>query len=304
MSKPVTLMKGTLGLNNAVESSRLHYDQETGLCELGKAYNTDIEVTGRISRRKGFTATVRTESVYNLWSNGTDCLFMVGSSLYRLNADYSRTGLRSGMTANQKISFCSIGDKIYYSNGFENGYVKGDASYAWTGEKYVGPSNFKVFSDPPAGSIVAYYNASIYVVVGNTVYWSEPFGYSWFDLSRCFVQFESRVRMFRAVKDGIYAGIDKEVFFLSGKIPSEFERSIVSASAVVEGTDIDVVGSSLGAKYNSKNAVVWTAQDGIYGGFDGGVVVNLTKNRLVLPASQIGCAVFDKTTNRVVTLIQ
>lgn len=306
--KPLVLFKGTTGLNNVVTPVSSQFDPESGIVELSVASNIDINNFGKISRRNGLTATARTEASHSLFCSDRDCLFIAGNSLYRLNLDYTRTGIRSGLTTGVRMSYCQIDGKIYYSNGFENGYVKDNTSYAWQASAYVGPATTKVMFDPPVGHLLEYLSSRIYIATEDGIEYSEPFAYSWFARASNFLPI-GRPRMLRAVDDGLYVGLESGVVFLKGKSPKEFEYSVVSNSPVVAGTDVKVSSDRFGK--NDKislttsatiNAVMWTAHDGIYLGSVGGEVKNLTKNRLTYRQSQEGCAVFEG--NKYITLMK
>jgi hypothetical protein len=289
----VTLLKKALGLNNAVDPTRIKHSLETGETELATAYNVDIDSAGRISMRRGLTATARTEAVHSMFCDGGECLFIAGSALYRLNADYTRTGVRSSMQVDAKCSYCQIADRIYYMNGYQIGYVVNGVSYVWSASAYVGPATTRRFNDPPLGTLLELHSSRIYVAVGSIIWYSEPFAYGWFDLAGNFIPLRSRIRMLRSVKSGMFVGTETEVIFLGGMTPKEFSYTVVSDRPVVEGTDLKVAGTKIAGGDNSDQAAMWTAQDGIYVGLPDGTVKNLTRDKLVLPGSNTGCAVFN-----------
>lgn len=300
--KPVTLFKKTTGLNNAVEPYRLQHNFSTGEVELAAAYNVDIDVSGNIGRRKGLTATARTESVHSLFCDGGDCFFVTGTSLYRLNADYTRTGVRSGMTAGAWISFLQLFEKTYYMNGFESGYIVNGISYAWDADPYVGPVTYKIFSDPPIGTLLTHLNGRIYIAKNDVLWYTENFGYNWVDLARNFIPFGQQIRMLRAVSGGIYVGLDKIVIFLKGSQPSDFVYKVISDSPVVTRTDVYAAGEQIGNGDINERVVVWTAQDGIYLGQPDGTVKNMSLNRLNKLSNSVGCAVYSN--KKYLTLLQ
>lgn len=296
------IFRRALGLNNLSDPTRIKHDFESGQTDLAIAYNVDIDNFGRVEMRRGLTATDRTESVNSIFCDGGECLYTSGSALYRLNPDYTRTGVRSGMTATARCYFCQIANKIYYMNGFESGYVINGVSYAWIVGTYSGPATYRTFSNPPTGTILEFYSSRIYVVVNEVLWYSEPFAYGWFDMARNFIPFGSPIRMVRAVATGLYVGTSNEVIYLGGAEPSKFDYRVVSDSPVVEGTD---------AKLNSINyddgramgqVAIWTAQDGIYVGMPDGQIKNVTRDRLSYPSSFSGCAVVKD--NKYISLLK
>jgi len=302
MSKRITIFKKALGLNNAVDPTRIKHSFDSGETELATAFNVDIDVAGRVSMRRGLTATARTEASHSLFCDGGECLFISSTALYRLNADYSRTGVRSAMTSGARLRCTQVANKIYYTNGYQIGYVQDGTSYVWEASDYVGPTTHRRFSDPPVGSIVEFLSSRIYMAKDDVLWYSEPFAYGWFDLTRNFAQMGSRIRMVRSVKTGLYVGTDKEVIFVGGTDPSQFTYDVVSKSPAVEYTDVKIAGAKFADGSQAGQLAMWTAQDGIYVGMPDGNVMNVTRDKLIYPSSQLGCAVFKD--NKYLTLIQ
>lgn len=290
--KPVTLFKKTTGLNNVSKPNRLSFDHSSGEIELVSAYNVDVGDTGEVSRRRGQTATPRTENIHSIFCEGGDCFFVFSNALYRLNKDYSAYGVRNTMTVGAKVSFCQIVERTYYCNGFEKGYVINGVGYNWTADEYIGPATHRIFSDPPVGHLLTYLSGRIYVAQGSVGWYSEPYAYGWFDLAKNFIPFGQHIKMWRAVEKGIYVGFGDMVVFLAGTDPKEFIFKVVSDSPVVEGTDVYASGDKIGKGEETERVVMWTASDGIYVGQSDGKVRNVTVGRLTIPESSYGCAVY------------
>lgn len=117
-------MKGFKGLRNTVDAERL----EAG--DLQTATNVDLDDTGRLSRRGGYSQQVAA-AVHSLFSNGDLCLYVTSTSLKRLATDYSSTTLRTGLTAGVRMAYWHEHGKAYYTNGFETGIVQDGASRTW-----------------------------------------------------------------------------------------------------------------------------------------------------------------------------
>jgi len=299
--KPVTLLKGTVGLNNIFDPLRIKDNYKSDMCELAEAYNVDIDSSGRVSRRKGWTITSITEDCHSIFCDGGDCLFVSGGSLYRLNKDYSRTGIRSGLSSGRRMSYCQVASDIYYTNGCENGYVRGDISYVWYAKPYVGPATTKIFNDPPLSTLIEAHSSRIYAAVRNGIEYSEPFSYGWFSSANNFIALRSTPSMLRSVVDGIYVGLDDSVIFLSGRNPTEFEYNVVSNYPILVGTDVKIDGKYLNKNVTGK-CIMWTSKDGIYVGLPGGQIDNLTKDKLIYPSKNVGCAVCKD--NKYITLMK
>lgn len=287
MARTVTMFRGSTGLNTEIDPVRLPFDPRTGIQDLAVAYNVDHDDTGRISRRKGFAATIRTEDIHSLFCDGGECLFVTGNALCVLHADYTYTAIRN-VTIGARMRCVQVDDQIYYTNGHETGRVKNSLSYSWMKGTYIGPDTTRQYSDPPIGSILEHFNGRIYVVQGKTVWHSEPFNHDAFDLARNYFDFGSNVTMFRAVSSGIWVSTERNTYFLAGGVPQEFIRTMVANYGAVEGTDDRVVGAKLGSGEMAGVGIIWTSTKGICFGSADGQFVNSTESKLSYPYARYG----------------
>lgn len=296
----VVFFRGTTGLNTRTDPARLRYDQETGVQDLAVAYNVDIDDTGRISRRKGYTQKASGSS-HSLFAADDVCLFVSGTSLKQLHADYSSSVLAT-VTSGARMSYAAVNKQVYYVNGIDKGIFEDGSVSAWTysSGSYVGPETTREFSGPPNGSIVEHYNGRVYVVQANYAFYSEPIAYSMFDLVRGYVPFEKNILMFRAVADGIWVGTTDGVEFLGGSDPKEFRRVEVADYAPIQYSDVAFHGRMVTTTDGTPivdvsagdAAVMWLSREGVCYGGPGGTFQNLTKHKIAtLPEGNAGSGV-------------
>jgi hypothetical protein len=287
--KAISLLKNTIGLNNKQDPARLLYNIESGGCELVTAYNVDIDDNGSVSRRKGFGATAITDDTHSLFHEKSDCLFVSGTTLYRLNADYSKTSVKTGLTNRLRLSYAQVNDCVYYCNGAEKGYVKDGTWYDWVGAAYTGPTTTRRFSNPPVGDILGFHNGRVYVGTGSILWYSEYLAFAWFDMARNFIMMESNIKAIRGVTDGIYVSDESSTYFFQGGDPSSFKLRIVDSKPVIQGTDCYIDVSKFKEMNRKGIGVIWTSSESICLGLEDGTVMDLTGNRLVYPSSNYGC---------------
>ena len=297
----LTILKGTTGLNAKVDPARIKYDPNSGIGELAVAVNVDIDDTGRISRRKGFTQRVA-GSFHSLFSHNGTALCVTGDALSILDAGWTTTPIRN-VTVGAKMSYCPVNDKIYYTNGFETGYVFNRLSYAWTASTYVGPTTKRVLSDPPVGKFIEHYKGRIYIAQGDVLWYSEPYHYEAFNLHANFLQFEEPIRMVRAVRDGIFVSTERTIYFLAGERADQgFIKMHVAPYGAFMYSDIKLNGQLLYEQDGTPvielsqqdEAALWITEKGVcYGGPDGRFV-NITRNKVELPVSLEGCSLIIK----------
>ena len=284
MSTPVRILSGGMGLNTVVDPIRLPFDPETGISDLAVAVNVTVDETGCLSRRNGYLK-VRDESSHSLFCDGGDCLFVSGDTLYRLLPDYSVETVRTGFTEWDRMAYVQVNNDIYYSNSVELGIVRsGGVPENWVAQPYVGPETNRVFDGPRPGTHLAFAFGRIFVADGDVLWWSEPFGFAWFDRTRNFIQFPRRIVMVKAVAGGLYVSDEKHTYFLRGTDPKEFIQVTAAgfpalewseAIDLVEGFDIGVPDPGLCA--------LWASREGACMGTPGGVVVNLNKKKVIYP---------------------
>lgn len=289
MADPLIWLKSSNGLNDKVDPVRVRYDPNTGVTDLTEAVNVSHDYTGAISRRLGYTATDITSECHSLFCEGGECLFVTGDALSVLSSDFRYTPIRN-VTVRAPMSYAQVGDRIYYVNGHEKGFVRNSASYDWVkadDPRY--PDTTRKYIDPPVGTIVRLFNARIYIAQGNVVWYSEPFGYNLFDPTRNYIVLSGRVTMIRPVKQGLFISTESRTYFYRGLTPDEFSIETVALYPAIEGTDAEVDGSSI---KNGELGIgvfgIWTSTQGVCIGSSSGDLVNLTHPRLEYPSALRG----------------
>jgi hypothetical protein len=275
----------------------------------------DIDDYGRVAMCQGYAATARTESTYSLWSDHEFCLFAspdsTGASLYRLNPDYSRTGLRSYLTKGAPLDYTYANGQVYYCNGFENGYITADnLSHSWVKGTYYGVETFRRFSDPPVGHLLAHFDGRIYIAQDNTVWFSEPFAFSAFDLARNYFLYSSRIQMLKGVSKGIYVSDSQAIYFIEYKSPDDIVQKkvygypAISGSAIVaDAISLQLADSIIPEYKKSEGPILLCATEkGICVGTSDGIFKNITLDKVTYPSSNKAAAAING--NSYVCLLQ
>lgn len=114
------------GLRNDISPERF------GMADLVVATNCDIDVSGRIACRGGYTKKI-TGARHSLWADDALSLALVVSDaqLKRINPDYSETLLGSGLTTGARMSYVRVNDRVYFSNGHQSGIVENGVVRGW-----------------------------------------------------------------------------------------------------------------------------------------------------------------------------
>lgn len=282
MSKEITILRGSSGINNIVDPARLRFSQESGLSELKAAINVEIDETGRISRRKGTTLLTSLTDAHSLFSHKNDCFVAAQGNLYRVHADYSLLGLRAGMNYAAKLSYAAAGDKIFYANGYEHGVIAlHGLSYPWTKSEYSGPVNTRMFYNPPIGHLLMVAQGRMHIADGSLIWYSEPFAYSLFRKAKDFYQFDSRITMMIPVDGGFYVGDQQGVYF----IDLEQNRRHINDCKALQGSERTLPkGAFPRLELGEGRVAIWLSSDGVWIGASNGVAVNVTQDQLLIPS--------------------
>jgi hypothetical protein len=294
------LLSGSTGLNNIVDPVRLQYDPKTGVAELAEAVNVDIDDTGRISRRPG--QSLLDAGVYHsAFCDKADCFVVedraTDAAIFKVATDFSLSGVRSGLTKAARISFCQVGGKTFYVNGYENGVIENGISAAWPTNTHVGPDTSRSYSPAPVGTKLAHFQGSMWVAQDNVIWVSEPYAYGKFDMARRFFQFGSNVTMMKPVAGGVWVSDEEKTGFIAAGDKFDdmrfIQRSPVPAHEWSE--NIELVDLSQTVFQVPGLSAVWSSNKGLCIGTEDGQLVVATEKKLVYPAGSQGATLVSGT---------
>lgn len=297
--KPIPIFSGSNGLNTKIDPVRIRFDPKTGISDLSACVNIDIDDTGRISRRKGSTATSRTESWHSLFSCGSYALGVSGNALAVLEPNMARTNIRN-VTPGARMSFVrdtdGTQDVIYYANGYEQGKVINKLSYAWTANDYVGATSRKELYNPPIGHFLEIRNGRMFIAEDSTLWYSEPGSLSQFRLAANYFGYPSRLRMVQAVDGGLWISDSENVYFLSGSISPALQEMPIQIKKcdcpVIEGTNVEASASRIGIEGLSGIVTIFTTTKGVCVGSVDGTLIPITEHKVDIPSGLTGSAVY------------
>lgn len=283
MAKMFPLFKASQGLNIFVDPARANYDPDTGLVDLVACSDVVLDLTGRISRRKGYTQDIDASDLHSIFPYLSGYLY---GDLDSLNFSLKAVALRDSLTGN-RFCYAALGEKVYYSNGVVNGYIENEVDNSWVAGTYSGPDSTKTVSDPPPGQVMTIWNGRMWIAYKSLLLHSEIFAYNWFDWARCATPFTERITLIKGVTDGLYVGTDTEIFFQQG------DRLIKVADygAILGAVALDYVsGFTLGLQGSGQYAIL-AAKKGLCAAGPEGRFINLTEERVVYPDVSRGSVV-------------
>ena len=286
-------VKSPNGLANKYDPAGVKFDPNSGVAFLSEAYNVDLDIRGRVSRRLGFESTDITSSCHSLFFGGTECVGVIGSSLSAIGEDLTARALRT-VSANNLMSYAQVGDSILYMNGAQKGVVKEGASWDYEMPDNIRyPDTDRVFIDPPIGHIVRVHSGRVYIAVGNALWYSEPFAPNLFRQGTNWVMFPGKITMIAPVIGGLFVSTANKIYFLLGNNPKEFTQQVVAHYPAIEGTDVEVDGIAvLAGELSHMPMQMFTTANGICVGLADGRLMNLTFETLDYPKAVRGSAVY------------
>lgn len=283
----VSFFRGSTGLDTKNAPSRIKGGPITSLAE---AVNVDVSSSGRINRRRGYTATTLTGAVHSLFSHGDILLGVFSDGLGRIADDFGSYTLLDPLVRN-RVSYAVVNNIIFYTDGFSNACVLQNGSTTpWP--SFVQPPDAPredIYTPfPSGGSLLAVHLARMAVAHEDVVFMSEPMQFGTFNLYKWFFPFPGHVTsMF--ICDGanaaMYVGATSGLYALVGRVREEIRlKQIDSELAPIPGTVAYCKASLVGADAPSGLKVpMWLAPAGICVGDDNGTVRCLTEDKIDIP---------------------
>jgi hypothetical protein len=290
------LFTGSSGLNTEVDPVRHSYSSETGISELARAKNIKFDDTGRASIRKGWEYTSVTSAAHSLFCDGGEALFVTGNALTLLSPDMSTKALRN-VTVGARMSYVQVGNRIYYTNGREKGFVRDRLSIAW--EKpatvYHTKDSTRVLNGPPTGSLLEYHRGRMLIAQHNVIWESEQYDVNVYDLTKKFIQMEGTVTMLKGVTDGVWVGTRSRIAFLRGTHSGDYQYEPKGLFGAVLGTSVKAEGFMIADGSIQDIGVLFVGKYGPCFGTANGRLIPLTERKLSVPYALRGAgAVVNK----------
>jgi hypothetical protein len=291
MDANVPLMDKFTGINNVDDATRLGPVDIGGKVfafPLQQANNLIIDNTYALSSRGGFsTSGVTGTDIHSLWADKDNAFYVDGGSLYSFNYTTGNV-IRTGLNRNALMSYVSVNDRVYYTNGFQIGYIKNLIDYS-----VMNPS--LEFKQPlPAGECIDYFRGCLLVAKGKVLYISDPLC-DYYDTRYGYKILPANINMICSAHEGVYVSSNK-VDFLKGRSNEDFELAEAYPSPAIAHTAVKIHGSYLDDSLSGEFAI-WTGENGICIGSETGEVVNLTVGRYTFTAHGRGAAFVRESSN-------
>jgi hypothetical protein len=289
-TREIIKVKGFLGKNNVADAARIQPSR--GKSFLAECLNTDIDDELMPHRRDGYGVSVRAGTAFHsMWSNGSTCLVMDGSTLKKLNTDYTLSTIRAS-SGTGIMSYVDVPPKIYLTNGTILGNIENDVFAEFT---VPADSTYKVLM--PAGHLVEWYNGRLLVAKDKTIWYSDAMFPGVMDERKNFKSFSSRITMMAAVRDGVWVSDEHKTYFLAGADFKDASLTVRENSKAIEGTAIKIDAQDVDGIEAMGMVVIWISKNGPCLGGNEGYFKNLTKAHYVIGEKTAGASILRKVDN-------
>lgn len=109
--KDTVTYTGFTGLRNNIAEERF------AITDLAAAVNVNLDDSGRLTRRAGYTSALAGTKVHSLWSDESEeiCLYVANGVLRRLNPGYTSVAIQTSVT-DLPMSYTRVNDLVYFTN--------------------------------------------------------------------------------------------------------------------------------------------------------------------------------------------
>jgi len=284
MGTHIKLLSTTKGLNNKIAPEHMTLG-ENGFEYMTEAVNVYVDDSFKTHRRNGYNGTSITTECHSLFSNGHTAVYVSGDALCIINPNtYETTPIRQ-VTPGAIMSYIDAPPgRIIYSNGFEKGIIEDGESKEWVMADVVVKAG-QTPQDPPTGHLLEQFGGYVFVACiqdgKSVVYHSMPFSPHSFDFGKGFYEYPEPTTLMASVDDGIYIGTERDLYYLQGTSPKDFFQYKKTGIAPLKNSQVKANGKDLGLD-TSSNCVIFATNEGLFGGFSGGEVVQLTEDTIRL----------------------
>lgn len=275
-------------MNNVLDPSNLPFDMSGGFSQefAAEITNCDTKTPNGVRLRNGYSK-VLNPACHSGWSDGSVAYYVSYSALYSF--DGATSVKLCQLSTDRPACYCKTNDVVVMSNGID--YLIIQAGSVYLPEK----NNLEFKVVPPPAQVLAFYNARVYLGVGNVLYCTDSLSAETCDTRQMWIDsYLDDVTMIAPVDSGIFVGTSNEIFFYRGNDPyveGSFTRSKVASFGAIANTSVSMRGSEIASLKLSGSAVMFASTQGICVCTSNGEVVNLSDGIVDYKHDNIGCSI-------------
>ena len=300
---PESIILGNFkGVRNTVARHRLQPE------ELEAAINVDIDDTGQVRRRRGYSLKLA-GNFHSVRNVGGRILGVKDGLLGTVGTNFTFASLGAPGGA-EPLSYAQVGGVTYFSSLDVSGKLEDGVVSPWgavsndvwvspviTPTETLGELFGQQLTAPPSAQEIASYKGRLYLAAGRYLWCTELWLYDYIDPSKNFYQFEEDITLLVAMDDGIFVGTEANLWFLNGAPSTGMTRANVLKYGVVRGSATsapaaDVHPNARGGALAESISTIFLTQKGVCAGFNGGEVYDLTRARVEFPLAQSAAVLY------------
>ena len=280
-----------IGMNNVDDPANVgapesdKYGRSTTYTEAVSITNMDPDNSGGVKTRKGQTATTVAVPSHSGW-NCVHGAFLVSGGFLNLFDGASLTPLWP-VDQSLQMHYAVVNNLVVATNTQEYIIIENGAAAAV-------PAPTTEFKQAvPAGKYPFFYNGRVYLVVDNTLVFTDTNSAEVCDtrLMRIPVT-QDLITGAVPVDDGVFIGTETEIFFLAGNDPTTgMELRQVADVGMIPGTAVPAMGDKVASAKMRGSVMLCTTPEGICIGGNGGEFVNVSARTFAPPAASNGAAI-------------
>lgn len=253
---------------------------------LRDALNVDVTPQGSVKTREGYTLALAGADCHSLWApvSGEFALYVDDGTVYRLNADASRTAVAYGFGRMGPVRYAEVNEAIYFTDGILCGsyHPRSGHTPTWYSAtaRMVGDQSL---TPMPAGQHIAHHGARLLVAVGSALFYSEPFTPHLRDEARGYELFAEPITCLASVEAGVFV-VAGRTYFIAGGFPAQSVREVLSYGAPDQQ-----------AGYRKDGGAHWMSSKGVVSCNRAGEIANLQEARVALTAQGSAATLWRET---------
>ena len=279
-----------VGANNVDDptevSGILSTDPSVVLSEMIELTNVNVDNSGKVSRREGYTS-IASGVPHSMWSNNKVCYFVENGFLKQLKKD-NTISIVAVLPSNKKLVYEEVNNVVVLSD---------DTIYKILEDGVLHDPVPSVGIPPVGGHILKLFRGRLYIANKSSIYFTLPYDIETLDISNHLIPMPSYVRMIIVVEDGLFVSTSNEIYFLKGESPEQFEVIKVANYPAIMGTDVKVRGEIFGEALSniSDTAYIFATTQGICVVGNGGVFENVSKYKFQYKPGTYGTAILKES---------
>lgn len=139
---------------------------------------------------------------------------------------------------------------------------------------------------PPAGQVLVGFSGRLLIGAGNLLYWSLPGAYHHWRIGLDVQLFPDRITMIAPLEEGFYVGTEREVYWIGGNDPENWEPRRVDTQPAFEGSSLRLDGRKFPGLEFPGAVQCWMSTDGLAAGMPDGMTRHFTHGRLSIKPHQ------------------